>query len=101
MEQYLRWCAAPEANDTCQRNRVGHFSEAGSHILIALDALPARQDIVYASIRDVVLAKWYFGYGNCIIINHAGGYSTLYGHLRLIKSVWGDLMRQGQVIEYG
>lgn len=47
-------------------------------------------------------ANWYGGYGNCIIIEHAGRYSTLYAHLskyaRGVRS--GARVEQGQIIGY-
>lgn len=47
-------------------------------------------------------ANWYGGYGNCIIIEHAGRYSTLYAHLskyaRGVRS--GARVKQGQIIGY-
>lgn len=38
------------------------------------------------------------GYGNRIEIDHAGGISTLYGHLSVIQVTQGQQIRQGQVI---
>lgn len=47
-------------------------------------------------------ANWYGGYGNCIIIEHAGRYSTLYAHLsKYAKGVRaGARVKQGQIIGY-
>ena len=46
----------------------------------------------------VVLAEWYGGYGNCIMIEHAGGYKTLYGHLSTIGVYEGQYVNQGDTI---
>ena len=46
----------------------------------------------------VVLAEWYGGYGNCIMIDHGNGYKTLYGHLSYIGVSSGQAVRQGDVI---
>jgi len=43
----------------------------------------------------VIFAGWYGGYGNAIVLDHGGGYSTLYGHCSAI------FVRQGQGIERG
>jgi len=46
----------------------------------------------------VVLAEWYGGYGNCIMIDHGNGYKTLYGHLSVIGVKNGQSVSQGAVI---
>jgi len=47
----------------------------------------------------VLLACWYGGYGNCVIIQHgAGGYYTTYGHMSRILVSEGQEVSQGQVI---
>ncbi|MDO4990951.1 MAG: peptidoglycan DD-metalloendopeptidase family protein [Eubacteriales bacterium] len=46
----------------------------------------------------VVLAEWYGGYGNCIMIDHGNGYKTLYGHLSAIGVSEGQNVSQGAVI---
>lgn len=47
-------------------------------------------------------ANWYGGYGNCVIVEHAGRYSTLYAHMskfaRGVRS--GERVKQGQIIGY-
>lgn len=46
----------------------------------------------------VVLAEWYGGYGNCIMIDHGNGYKTLYGHLSYIGVKNGQTVTQGNTI---
>jgi len=46
----------------------------------------------------VVLAEWYGGYGNCIMIDHGNGYKTLYGHLSYIGVKNGQAVTQGNTI---
>lgn len=47
----------------------------------------------------VLLACWYGGYGNCVIIQHgSGGYYTTYGHMSRILVEAGQEVSQGQVI---
>jgi len=46
----------------------------------------------------VVLAQWYGGYGNCIMIDHGNGYKTLYGHLSVISVSNGQTVSQGDTI---
>ncbi len=56
---------------------------------------------IYATGDGVVeLADRYFGYGNCVIINHGYGYKTLYGHCDRIKVREGQKVKRGEVIAY-
>lgn len=56
---------------------------------------------IYASAAGTVtLACEYGGYGNCVIIAHDNGYSTLYGHQSAIAVSEGQRVNQGDVIGY-
>ena len=46
----------------------------------------------------VILAGWNGGYGNCIVINHGNGLTTLYGHLSSINVSVGQSVGRGQTI---
>lgn len=54
--------------------------------------------IVAASAGTVVSAGWRGGYGNCVIIDHGGGVSTLYGHMSRIAVSDGQKVTRGQKI---
>ncbi len=55
-------------------------------------------NIVAADSGTVILSRRNGGYGNTVIIDHGGGYSTLYGHnSKLVVSV-GQSVKKGQVI---
>jgi len=51
---------------------------------------------VYAG--SVVYSGWFKGYGNLIILDHGGGYYTLYAHAAELRVHEGDDVRQGQII---
>lgn len=54
---------------------------------------------VYAiSSGTVVLAKWYGGYGNAVVIDHGSGLSTLYGHNNKLLVKAGDKVEAGTKI---
>jgi murein DD-endopeptidase MepM/ murein hydrolase activator NlpD len=38
------------------------------------------------------------GYGNCIILNHGGGYYTLYAHASRVLAKQGEIIEAGRVI---
>jgi len=46
----------------------------------------------------VIFAEWFKGFGQLIIINHGGGYHTLYGNLSEIFSKVGDIIKEKQLI---
>jgi murein DD-endopeptidase MepM/ murein hydrolase activator NlpD len=46
----------------------------------------------------VILAGWNGGYGNCIVIDHGGGFSTLYGHMTRLRASDGQRVSQGDLI---
>jgi septal ring factor EnvC (AmiA/AmiB activator) len=51
---------------------------------------------VYAG--KVIFAEWFKGFGQLIIINHGGGYHSLYGNLSEIFSKVGDIIKESHVI---
>jgi len=61
---------------------------------------PGGTTIVAAASGEVVLAQWYGGYGNTVIIEHKEGFRTLYAHIRSggIKVKVGDTVDAGQKI---
>ncbi|MCA1704824.1 MAG: peptidoglycan DD-metalloendopeptidase family protein, partial [Actinobacteria bacterium] len=58
------------------------------------------QPIVAAKEGRVVLAGSYSGYGNAVVIDLGGGYTTVYGHMSAFNTSTGAYVEQGQVIGY-
>lgn len=54
--------------------------------------------IVAAADGVVTLAQWNGGYGNCVMINHGGGISTLYAHGSSIKVSVGQTVTKGETV---
>lgn len=46
----------------------------------------------------VIFAEWFKGFGQLVIVNHGGGYHSLYGNLSEIFSHVGDIIKENQVI---
>ena len=55
-------------------------------------------DIIAAAGGTVIMAQYYGGYGNCVIIDHGGGVSTLYAHMSKIGVSNGQVVSAGQSI---
>jgi len=61
---------------------------------------PYGAPIYAAEAGKVILASYYDGYGNCIIIDHGDGVSTLYAHCSSIIVKVGQYVSKGQIIGY-
>ena len=61
-------------------------------------AAPSGTTVTAAAGGTVIMAQWYGGYGNYILIDHGGGYSTGYGHLSAIYISQGQTVQRGQAI---
>jgi murein DD-endopeptidase MepM/ murein hydrolase activator NlpD len=63
-------------------------------------AAPTGTRVKAASEGTVAFAGWQGGYGKVIILDHRGGYSTVYGHLSAFAKGLhkGQYVRQGEVI---
>ncbi len=89
---------------------TSYFSRARMHPI--LHRMRAHQGVDYAAPKGtpvkatgdgrVIFAGWQGGYGNVIMLQHGGSYSTVYGHLNGyahgVKT--GASVRQGQTIGY-
>jgi murein DD-endopeptidase MepM/ murein hydrolase activator NlpD len=61
-------------------------------------AAPLGTTVTAAAAGTVIMAQWYGGYGNYILIDHGGSYSTGYGHLSAIYVSVGQTVARGQAI---
>lgn len=59
---------------------------------------PAGAPIRAVATGKVEFVDWISGYGNCIILNHGGGYYTLYAHAAQILVAPGRIVSQNDVI---
>ncbi len=59
---------------------------------------PTGVPIVAAESGTVILARYYGGYGNCVIIDHGGGMTTLYAHAHTLNTSVGQRVTRGQRI---
>ena len=55
-------------------------------------------NVLAANSGTVILSQWYGGYGECIIIDHGGGKTSLYGHMSTRKVSVGQTVTSGDVI---
>lgn len=61
-------------------------------------AAPAGSEVRAVMPGKVVFADWFRGYGKLMIIDHGGGYTSIYAHLADFKAAPGDTVAEGQVI---
>ena len=61
---------------------------------------PTGTKILAAGNGEVIMASWYGAYGNAVIIDHGGGYTTLYGHNSKLAVKVGDMVKAGDVVAY-
>ncbi len=76
------------------------YSPSANHP--GIDIAGGLGDAVYASDNGVIVyAGWNdWGYGNVIVIDHDGGWQTLYAHLSALNVGCGQSVYQGDVIGY-
>ncbi|MGH9282696.1 MAG: M23 family metallopeptidase, partial [Acidimicrobiales bacterium] len=53
-----------------------------------------------AKAGEVIFAGSMSGYGNCVIVNHGGGLTTLYAHQSRLATSEGANVGQGEVVGY-
>lgn len=59
---------------------------------------PTGAYVIAANDGTVVESRWMGSYGNAVIIDHGGGYSTLYGHGSALIAKAGDKVKRGDII---
>ena len=83
-------------------------SEQGERILwgqydyhLGIDLACAEGTNIYAyNAGTVVISTWHSSYGNYVVIDHGGGISTLYAHMRESVVTVGEWVQQGQLIGF-
>ncbi len=91
------------------KRRVGHHvrivhartTHAGTHVGVDY-AAPLGTPVVAVADGRVVELGWHGGYGNLIVVEHAGGYTTRYAHLSAYATdlAVGDEVRRGREIGF-
>ncbi len=61
---------------------------------------PSGTPILAAEDGVVITASYQGAYGNCVIIDHGGSYSTLYGHMSRLGCSVGQSVSRGETIGY-
>ena len=59
---------------------------------------PTGTPIYAAEAGTVITAGWNGGYGNCVIISHGNGFTTLYGHASELYVTPGQAVQRGQPV---
>jgi hypothetical protein len=78
------------------------FGYRGRRVHTGMDIKLEAGDPVSVAFDGVVrMARYYKGYGNCVVVRHYNGVETLYGHLSRIKVKVNDQVKAGDVIGLG
>jgi len=62
--------------------------------------VPKGTKVVAAQAGRIIYSDWYGGYGLVIMIDHGGGYVTLYGHNSKLVAKVGTEVAKGELISY-
>jgi septal ring factor EnvC (AmiA/AmiB activator) len=93
----LPWPAPGSLSSTFGRQEHPRFRTVTFNRGIEI-AAPEGKDITAVAEGAVIYADWFKGYGRLIILDHGGGYFTLYAHASTITVRPGDGVAPGQVI---
>jgi len=78
------------------------FGYRGRRIHAGVDLKLNLHDTVVAAFPGVVrMARYFSGYGNCVVIRHYNGLETLYGHLSKISVAVNQQVNSGELIGLG
>ncbi len=93
--------SGPAYSGYYMRPIVGGIKTQGVHGHNGVDlASSYGANILASASGDVIIARtgWNGGYGTYVVIKHANGTQTLYGHLSSLSVSQGDKVSQGQII---
>lgn len=83
-------------------NITSHFGWRRRRPHFGTDIDLEKGDTVRCAFKGVVrVAKYYKGYGNCVIVRHENGLETVYGHLSRIDVKSNDEVMPGQILGLG
>lgn len=97
MKGKLPWPAAGPLASTFGRQEHPRFRTVTFNRGIEITA-PEGRDIVAVADGTIIYADWFKGYGRLIILDHGGGYFTLYAHASEVLARAGEGVSRGQVI---
>jgi murein DD-endopeptidase MepM/ murein hydrolase activator NlpD len=88
-----------EASFADHRTYLHQGKEIDRQVHLGFDlAVTAAVPIAAANAGRVLHAEWLGVYGNCVIIDHGMGVTSLYGHLSSLDVKAGDSVSRGQII---
>jgi len=93
----LPWPAAGTLASTFGRQEHPRFQTVTFNRGIEITA-PAGRDIQAVADGTIIFADWFKGYGRLVILDHGGGYFTLYAHAADLLVKTGDTVTAGQTI---
>lgn len=83
----------------CHGKVISKFGPRSGRVHTGTDIKMNKGDTIYASFDGVVIrAKYYYGYGNMVVIDHGNNIETSYSHLSLILTGPGKNIKKGQPV---
>lgn len=78
------------------------FGYRGRRVHTGIDIKLEAGDPVSVAFDGVVrMARYYAGYGNCVVVRHYNGLETLYGHLSRLKVRVNEQVKAGDIVGLG
>ncbi|HEX7550354.1 MAG TPA: peptidoglycan DD-metalloendopeptidase family protein, partial [Candidatus Methylomirabilis sp.] len=93
----LPWPSSGALASTFGRQEHPRFHTVTFNRGIEISA-PQGREIVAVADGTVIYADWFKGYGRLLILDHGGGYFTLYAHASDLMAKAGDSVAGGQAI---
>lgn len=98
-------CLSPDSNGFVMpvyNNVTSNFGPRGGRAHNGIDIDLETGDTVVSAFDGVVrMSKYYFGYGNMVVVRHPNGLETLYGHLSKVSVEPGQSIKAGECVGLG
>lgn len=83
----------------CKGKVISRFGPRSGRMHTGTDIKMNKGDTIYAVFHGTVTrARYYYGYGNMVAVDHGNNLETSYSHLSKILVTYGDIVNRGQPV---